>query len=211
MRRSKRMLGVFVVTAVLSICPPAESFILINEFLADPPTGINGDANHDGIGSSTQDEFVELFNSSTETVNLSGWQISDALRVRHVFTAGSLLLPWEYIAVFGGGAPNLPGVKWQKASTGALSLNNDTDVITLFDGSSTLVDRVLYGSIANHDQSIVRIGTQLFLHSQLSESSGKLFSPGTSVDGQRTQEAPVPELPTLLYALLSGLAFLRKK
>ena len=36
------------------------STVLINEVLADPPDGLAGDANHDGVRSSAEDEFVEL-------------------------------------------------------------------------------------------------------------------------------------------------------
>src|SRR5207253_643028 len=36
--------------------------VIINEVLADPPDGIAGDANHDGVRDGTDDEFVELVN-----------------------------------------------------------------------------------------------------------------------------------------------------
>ena len=38
--------------------------IFFNEVLADPPTGLAGDANHDGVRDGTQDEFVELVNGT---------------------------------------------------------------------------------------------------------------------------------------------------
>src|SRR2546425_13163869 len=50
--------------------------IFINEVLADPPDGVAGDANHDGVRDGTQDEFVELVNGTvTDYLNLSGWAI----------------------------------------------------------------------------------------------------------------------------------------
>ena len=52
--------------------------IVINEFLADPPVSTanpTGDANHDGTRSASQDEFIELVNSTPKDIDLSGYQI----------------------------------------------------------------------------------------------------------------------------------------
>ena len=64
--------------------------ILINEVLADPPAGIAGDANHDGTRSATQDEFVELVNTTTRDIDISGYDLltrgtSGNSTVRHTF------------------------------------------------------------------------------------------------------------------------------
>src|SRR6185295_555279 len=79
-------------TASLMVVAPV---LVINEVLADPPgsmaTDLNGDANHDGVRSSSQDEFVELVNSSNAALNLSGWTLSTrslsdgTVRTRHTF------------------------------------------------------------------------------------------------------------------------------
>ena len=53
--------------------------IMINEILADPPGSaagdLQGDANHDGVRSSSDDEFVELANSTTHDIDMSGYQL----------------------------------------------------------------------------------------------------------------------------------------
>src|SRR5205085_788389 len=46
--------------------------IVINEILADPPDGLAGDANHDGVRDTSADEFVELVNSTTRDLDLGG-------------------------------------------------------------------------------------------------------------------------------------------
>src|SRR6185295_18022396 len=107
----------------------------ILEILADPATTIAGDSNGDGVSSSTQDEFVEFLNTGGSLVDISGWKLNDAVSTRHIFPASTLLLPSHYLVVFGGGAPQIPGVDWQLASTGGLSLNNTSETLTLFDVS----------------------------------------------------------------------------
>ncbi|HEU5239489.1 MAG TPA: lamin tail domain-containing protein, partial [Pyrinomonadaceae bacterium] len=122
--------------------------ILINEILADPPgatpADLNGDANHDGVRSSTDDEFVELVNSTSDDIDISGYRLltrsstaaNDSLR--HTFAAGTILAARTAVVVFGGGAPNpadpvFGGALVLKASSGALSLSNTGGIVTLQD------------------------------------------------------------------------------
>ena len=86
----------------------ARRAILLNEFLADPPEGTAGDANRDGTRDTSQDEFVELVNTTTHDIDISGYQLltrgtgtSDTLR--HTFPSGSIVTACTAIVVFGGG------------------------------------------------------------------------------------------------------------
>ncbi|HEU4388260.1 MAG TPA: lamin tail domain-containing protein, partial [Blastocatellia bacterium] len=79
--------------------------IVINEFLADPPTGSAGDANGDGVTNATQDEFVELVNAGSTPLAVGGFTISDATSVRFTFPSGKVIPPGEAAVVFGGGTP----------------------------------------------------------------------------------------------------------
>ena len=211
--------GVFLIVVLSMIIgcsdqQPAHAMIVINEILADPATGLAGDANHDGVSSSTQDEFVELLNNSVSPVNISGWSIHDAISSRHIFPANTILSAYQYLVIFGGGSPNLSGVNWQVASTGQLSLNNTAETVTLLDASNNIVDQVVYGSIGNHDQSIVHfpegnLASSFVLHSTLPQSSGTAFSPGTSISGgQFNSSTTVPEWPTAIYFGFSLAAIL---
>ncbi|HYJ47674.1 MAG TPA: lamin tail domain-containing protein, partial [Pyrinomonadaceae bacterium] len=71
--------------------------ILINEVLADPPDGLAGDANHDGVRDSSDDEFVELANTTSNDINIGGFQLltrstgAATNTVRHTFPAGTIV------------------------------------------------------------------------------------------------------------------------
>ncbi len=193
-----------------SSCPSARALIIINEFLADPPGGLSGDANADGTGSTSQDEFVELFNTSDTSVDISGWTLSDEYKVRHVFPAGSVILAHELFIVFGGGSPAGLDYLWQVASTGALGLNNSGDVLVLSDDLDQVMTEVSYGAEANSDQSLVRDpetdpDAGFVQHTQLADASGLLFSPGFLVSGS-SGRAVVPE-PLSLFCLGWGMSF----
>ncbi len=192
----------------------ARAMIMISEILADPATSLSGDANNDGVSSSTQDEFIELFNQDGSSLDISGWKLKDAISVRHIFALNTIINPNQYLVVFGGGAPNLPGVYWKTASTGQLSLNNTSETVSLLDASDNVIDQVVYGSIGGHDQSIVKNGSEWVLHSSLS-NEGKLFSPGTATNSEpsNTSTSAVPELPSgilLFLGMLSGLGLMRR-
>ena len=179
---------IFVIFFYCSI-PQAHAFIFISEILADPAAGPAGDANSDGVASSSDDEFVELFNDANEAVDLSGWSLSDALRTRHVFPSGSVLPKQQFLVIFGS-----------NASTGTLSLNNTGDTVTLYDSAQLLIDQVTFGPEAGQDKSIVRLSNGAWQQSSQ-------FSPGYSLDGVQEQSVTVPELPSVLY-LVVGMIIL---
>ena len=61
-----------------------------------------GDANGDGVRDGTQDEFVEIVNSTGGTVDISGWELHDGNSTRHVFEPGTVIANEGAIVVFGG-------------------------------------------------------------------------------------------------------------
>lgn len=185
----------------------AEAAIVINEFLADPANGFLGDANRDGVRSSSEDEFIELFNNGLSSLDLSSWSLWDSTSQRHLFPAGIQLSPAERLVIFGGGDPiGIPGLVF-KASSGALSLNNTVDSILLKNNLGSVMDQILYGSDANLDQSLNRFpeGSGNFgLHSQVS-LLGLTYSPGTDANGQSANSSPsIPE-PFSGFLLAGGL------
>ncbi|MFC1510271.1 lamin tail domain-containing protein [Candidatus Omnitrophota bacterium] len=203
----KRVRGVCLVWLVLIavICTVrAEAAIFISEVLSDPPSGIMGDANGDGVTSSSKDEFVELFNDGVDVVDLSGWSLFDAVKVRHIFEQGFNLNAYTYALVFGS-----------TASSGGLSLNNTGDHLTLFDANGFLVDQMTFGREGGKDQSLARINeggnVSYQLHSTLSEAEGRLFSPGSDVTGAipvfdaPPQGVPPTVTPEPATALLMGV------
>lgn len=149
--------------------------VIINEILANEP------------GSATGGEFIELVNVGGAAVDISGWQLSDSVKVRHTFAPNTVLQPGKPVVVFGNalnipaGTPNAIG-----SSTGDLSLNNSGDTVTL-KRSTTTVDQVKYGSsLARYDgvsmnrSPDLTPGATFVLHTGLSTAKA---SPGTNPAG----------------------------
>lgn len=225
MRSKRKWIGFLFGAAFLFNISLAEASVIFNEIFADPPSGLIGDANNDGIRSGTQDEFFELFNNSLGAIDISGWYVNDSVSTRHVFPSNTIMDPQTFLVVFGGGSPLLPGINWQVASTGSLGLNNGGDSVTLYNEGLQLIDQVTYDGIGNKDQSITLFpdgeGSEFFLHSSLEQAQGTLYSPGTSIDSRLSlaitedEEIPdnpvVPELPTLVYFISGWGSLLLKR
>ncbi|MEA3286054.1 MAG: lamin tail domain-containing protein [Candidatus Marinimicrobia bacterium] len=98
MTKSKTITATFMTAFQL---PPT---IIINEINADPSTDpIYGDANRDWIRHAEQDEYIELLNVSSETVDMSGWMLGDDEQFSFTFPDGYTLGCGEFVTVFGGG------------------------------------------------------------------------------------------------------------
>jgi Tol biopolymer transport system component len=183
-------------TATLNVSAPT---VVVNEVLADPPTGINGDANRDGTRDSSQDEFVELVNSTGGGINISEWTVrthsttSSTETVRHTFAANTTLPAGQAMLVFGGGTFN-PGdplfgcAQVVKASSGGLSLTNGGLTILVRDGSGNLVTQLSYGGTTGlnggNAQSLTRspdITGNFVLHTTI--AGARTFSAGLQTDG----------------------------
>ena len=170
--------------------------IVINEIHADPAFSSEdpsvGDANGDGVRHFGDDEFVEIVNISENSIDMSGWTLSDGAGLRHTFPAETVVPAGCAIVVFGGGTPTGPFggplASIQTASTGSLGLSNSGDSVTirLADGS-TVAAQAGYGGLGGNDQSITLdpdvTGTEFVLHSAATGSGSDLFSPGTKIDG----------------------------
>lgn len=187
--------------------------IVINEILADPPDGLAGDANHDGIRDTADDEFIELVNSTTRDLDLSGYELqtrsltSTTDTLRHRFAPNTLLPAGTALIIFGGGSPDngnpaFGGAQVVTASRGGLSLTNSGAVVTLRNATGEIVTSVAYGSTlglrGDLNQSLTRtpeVTGTLSLHSTAPGSENRNFSPGTKLDGSpfiRVTPTPTP-------------------
>jgi len=171
-------------TILAAQCDPVTTDLVINEILADPAGDITGDANGDGTRDGSQDEFVELYNVGTSSLDISGFTIEDGFGLRHTFPAGTVVPSNGFITVFGGGTPSssIPGIV-QVASEGGLGLNNGGDDVIVKNGSGIVV--VSYTYVGATDQSVGRSPdfTGMFVdHSTISGNGGALFSPGNEND-----------------------------
>ena len=136
-----------------------QSPLIVNEILADPDGTVElGDSNGDGIRSSTEDEFVELANATSDTLDLTGWMVGDDESINFRFPDGYLLPPRTIIVIFGGGdISNAPGYDADLLKTRAFSadstvgngLANGGDFVVLLSPDSTMNAYVSYGGLAN--------------------------------------------------------------
>jgi hypothetical protein len=137
----------------------AES-IVINEILADPPSGEDGDANRDGGRHSSEDEFVEILNVTRYELDISDYTLSDRgakLSARFAFPAGTRIQAGERIVLFGGGSPSgLPGQVFVDDGKIGGGLTNSGDAVYLISASGDTVASADYGKEAGADQSITR-------------------------------------------------------
>ncbi len=200
----------FTQTVRIYVPTAAEQQVVITEFYANPAS-TNAAAWFNPLNRaellpggtdtspSNRDEFVELVNLSDQTVDLSGWMLSDALARRAYLypgTPGISLAPSNSVVVYGGPAvgysPQLavPAIAAEAGpgdafSNSGLALNNDGDTIILRNADSNLVARVVYAaSMTSTNGSMTRFPTDrdgFAAH----RSTGLLhWSPGTQADGQ---------------------------
>ncbi len=183
---------------------PASGDLVINELHSDPDSA-KGDANKDGAVSTSSDEFIEIVNGSTKTLNMTGVEvyINTTSKVK-VFTFGALSLgPNDVVVLFAGGSP--PGdvgngkpntifgcvgkkvfvYKYQKSKAlanggGTVSLQNP--------GDATAIAQFVYGtgSCKGDQNQSVTLSPDLTgtckLHSD-ADTNKSLFSPGRKADG----------------------------
>jgi hypothetical protein len=129
--------------------------IVINEILYDPATSVaDGDSNGDGVRDAADDEFVEIVNTETSSVDISNYTIEDNSGTVHTFAASTTLPAGGSIVVFGGGTPtSIPGLS-VTASSGSLSFGNGGETVTLRNAGGTTIDSHTYSGAS--DQSTAR-------------------------------------------------------
>ena len=174
-------------TFTFTTASPSTGWI-INELLADPAADLPGDANGDGVRHFSDDEFIEIVNTTGGAVDISGWTLSDGV-TRHTFPTGTIVLDQSAIVVFGGGTPTgvFGKALVQTSSTGNLGFANGGDTVTLNNGTTDVVT-YLYGGEGGDNQSLTRDpditgADPLVKHSTATNSGGALFSPGNKLGG----------------------------
>jgi len=177
-------------------CP--QPLIIINEVLYDPSNqGLDGDANGDGEYAQDDDEFLEFYNMGGQ-IDISGYTISDAAAIRHTFPSGTILPENGVLVVFGGGTPtgSFGGAIIQVANgfEDRLNMNNAGDMVTMRDSNGNEILTFDIEPLANNpNESYTRYpdlnqvpnenGDIFFQHAGIPEADGRLFSPGTKLDG----------------------------
>ena len=190
------------------IIPKPNYPLFISEVLADPPSGLAGDANRDGVRDTYADEFIELYNAGSEPISLAGWKLGDSTAPKNSFQfpADAVIEPGSYVVLFGGGNPTgftMP-VYTDDGKIGN-GLTGKGEKILLIDNNGHEIDIVLHTPWPSK-QSLVRHppdGGALVPHKTASTTKA-LFSPG------HTHIIPKPDYPLFISEVLadppSGLA-----
>ncbi|HEY3215445.1 MAG TPA: lamin tail domain-containing protein [Candidatus Eisenbacteria bacterium] len=131
-------LGLLLTSAATAAAAP----LLLNEFLAGPARDWNGD----GTFSSRDDEWVEVFNSGTVSLDLGGFLLTDGDSIPRYALSGTLA-PGAWRLVYGRDSYD-----WERANgfpAFGLSLANTGDRVILWQvaaGETLLVDSYAYTS-----------------------------------------------------------------
>ncbi len=132
MRKHRAFWGVLAVQslAALSLAQP----ILINEIHYNP------------LGSSDLEEFIELHNPGSATVELGGWNLGGFATPGCTFPPGTTLAPAAYLVAAKSPAALLTATGYSTPFTWGAddSLSNGGELIELRDDSGDLVDAVTY-------------------------------------------------------------------
>lgn len=173
--------------------------LVISEIYPNPASGQDGDTNGDGVRHSYEDEFVELANTSTQTIDLSGYLLSDddaSVKRMFRFPEGATIYPGSTVTLFGGGLP--------KGNTGAVyvddgrigdGLSNAGDGVVLMapDGTTEIASMHYETSTKGVSWARDESGNYL-LHNQIypgiKKSVGALSPPGVA---EEEHEIVLPE------------------
>lgn len=100
----------------------------------DPAVDGNGDGNFDNC-----DEYIELNNPTAADIDLSGYQITDNIGVRHTFPAGTIIPAGSTLSVYNSSyvpAPSCTSGIW----------NNGGDIATLINTTGDTISQLPYSS-----------------------------------------------------------------
>jgi hypothetical protein len=136
----------------LSPAPPTPKDIIITEILPDPDPMV-------GLPTA---EFIEIYNRSSNPIDLNGWKLSDGASTS-VF-ATHILLPKKYLIVTSSSNLSLFAAFNNAVSVSNFpSLNNSGDLLTLKSASGVAVDSVSYSSGWYQDEDKANGGWSLEL------------------------------------------------
>ena len=172
--------------------------LFISEVLADPPAGIDGDANQDGQRDKYEDEFIELYNAGPDTISLAGWRLGDSRPLIDYFRfpRDAVIGPSSYVVLFGGGSPTGFTVPvYTDDGTIGNGLTDTSEVIYLIDRIGSIVDSVSQSTWPD-DQSIVRTppDSNEFVPHTTASPTQALFSPGRAIEAPSDSAAKVPAM-----------------
>lgn len=144
--------------------------IVINEVVPAPSSG---------------PEYVELYNPSDTTVDVSGWSIDDDTPGGSITTlaTGTVIAPHQLLVI----------------PLSSTILNNTGDAVVLMDAAGTLVDRIDFGAMKN-GESMARIPDGSSTISKTTPSLGQFNLVPTTTATPTTTSTPVVQTPLVVTA-----------
>jgi hypothetical protein len=116
-----------------TVTPQANNFndVVINEIMYAPSTG--------------EPEWIELYNRTTEVINLKNWKISDAFTAVTITTQDKVIPANSFIIISKDSTIlNFYSVPVQIVTTNIASLNNTGDAVVIGDENNINIDSVSY-------------------------------------------------------------------
>ena len=133
--------GIYLISMLLAI-NLAGANVLINEMLPNPATDWNGNGEVSGM----DDEFIELYNSGNDSLDVSGYVLKDTVfrstPGEYTIPNGTVIAPGEFLVIF--------------VTQSGVFQGNDGDAIKLYDPFGNLVDELEYNA-TTEDVSFNRI------------------------------------------------------
>lgn len=170
------------------------------EVMADPPKGLLGDTNRDGIRESGGDEYVEIVNEGDAPVAIGGWSLGDddvkgdgTFR----FPEGTFLGPRERLVLFGRPPVHaLPFVSFGDDGKIGNGLGNRSERILLIDPSChDTIDVFAYTLARSPGVALVRTEDGIVAHNSFPRN--QTHSPGYPAATMVALVVVVPEQMTL--------------
>lgn len=166
--------------------------IVINEILVDPNGALNFDTDGNGTAAAT-DEYVELFNTSSSAIDISGLELWDEGNDNwFTFPPGTVLQPGAHAMVMTGLQPggSLPtgGANdlFFEAGRNTALINNGGDNVVLYDPANDEFVQAYYSG-AGLDDPTAGSGYTGFSPTATRVGSGENF--GNDTDGESLQRA----------------------
>ena len=186
--------------------------ITINEILIDPSDGETGfDTDQNGTIADT-DEFFELYNQGSSTVDISGWELWDSgTPMWFTFPGqpddGTTLLPAHAYAVIvvgvqtGGSLPDMtnPQSLCFDAGKGLGILNNGSDNVVLYDPGEDEYVQFIYNGDAEDDPTSTYAG-----FSSDAVRVGQVEDWGYDVDGKSLTRYPSGDTNIVVHDSIPG-------
>ncbi|SNS68649.1 Hint domain-containing protein [Antarctobacter heliothermus] len=95
------------------------------------------DTNNDGATTGdSDDEFIELHNTSGSPVDISGWSLWDENALNHLFPAGTIIPAGGYLTVIGGTAGDTPLFSSYQFSSTSTVYYGSSDFVQLYNPTS---------------------------------------------------------------------------